>query len=285
MYALKTFLKRAFVPVTILLVPHARSRPLSVRLPLAAIVASLLLAAAGTAYVGKVSVQAVEYYRMKERLAEVTTHFLELKSTMRSLKEAEEDFRRLFSLKTRKEVFEAMDGEEPGGQGAPDTGSVDTETLREEVRGATASVEEIRRYLSEQRDLYLATPLGRPVDGWISSGYGYRAHPKGGYRSFHGGVDLSISEGTEVRATADGVVSFAGYTRNSGHAVVIEHGHGFSTAYAHNQRNVVRVGQRVARGAVVALAGSTGRSTGPHVHYEIWKDGREVDPSKYLKER
>jgi murein DD-endopeptidase MepM/ murein hydrolase activator NlpD len=80
-------------------------------------------------------------------------------------------------------------------------------------------------------------------------------------------------------------VTFSGRTRNSGNVVVIEHGHNFSTAYAHNKENLVKVGERVERGDVIGLAGSTGRSTGPHVHYEIWKDGRHMNPSKYLARR
>jgi murein DD-endopeptidase MepM/ murein hydrolase activator NlpD len=88
-----------------------------------------------------------------------------------------------------------------------------------------------------------------------------------------------------VKATAEGIVSFAGWTQNSGIVVVVEHGHGFSTAYAHSRKALVRVGQRVARGEPIALSGSTGVSTGPHVHYEIWKNGRHTDPAGYLARR
>jgi len=98
----------------------------------------------------------------------------------------------------------------------------------------------------------------------------------------HTGMDISVPPGTPVKATADGVVSFAGWTEGSGVVVVVEHGHGFRTAYAHNGKATVRVGQRVVRGERIALSGSTGLSTGPHVHYEVWKNGRHVDPAGFL---
>ena len=106
-----------------------------------------------------------------------------------------------------------------------------------------------------------------------------------GKPNFHSGTDLSVPQGASVRATADGIVSFSGWTAGSGNTVVIEHGHGFSTAYAHNQKALVTVGQRVVRGDPVALSGSTGISTGPHVHYEIWKNGRHTDPAGFLARR
>jgi murein DD-endopeptidase MepM/ murein hydrolase activator NlpD len=277
MYAIRMFLKTAFTPLTILLVPHSRSRTRAIRLPLAGIVALLALSLAGTASVIFFSARAVEYIRMRDRLGEVTARFLELKSTMNSLKRAESDFRRLFALKTKTEVLESV--------GEPGAGSLDTDAIREEVIQTAAMVTEIRAFLASQRDLYRATPRGMPVDGRLSSPYGYRNHPRTGDRRFHGGVDLSASLGSAVRATADGIVSFSGWTLESGNAVVVEHGNDFTTVYCHNQKNTVRVGQKVARGDLVAMAGSTGTSTGPHVHYEVWRGGRHVDPAPYLERR
>jgi murein DD-endopeptidase MepM/ murein hydrolase activator NlpD len=196
---------------------------------------------------------------------------------MNSLKRAESDFRRLFALKTKTEVLESV--------GEPGAGSLDTDAIREEVIQTAAMVTEIRAFLASQRDLYRATPRGMPVDGRLSSPYGYRNHPRTGDRRFHGGVDLSASLGSAVRATADGIVSFSGWTLESGNAVVVEHGNDFTTVYCHNQKNTVRVGQKVARGDLVAMAGSTGTSTGPHVHYEVWRGGRHVDPAPYLERR
>ena len=277
MHRTRMFLKRLFTPVTILLVPHSRTRPVSVRVPVVAVAASFCLFLIGTVFVVSVSVRAVEYRRMEERLSLVSAQFLEMKGTMLSLKQAEKDFRELFSLKSKSAVLQSAD---PG-----DAGSLDMEVLREQIETAVQSVSEIRGYIAEQKDIHLATPFGWPVAGTISSAYGYRNHPVYGERKFHTGVDLSVPSGSTVKATADGIVSFAGWTENSGIVVVAEHGHGFSTAYAHNRKALVRVGQRIARGDAIAMSGSTGVSTGPHVHYEIWRNGRHVNPAGFLARR
>ena len=277
MHRARMFLKRILTPVTILLVPHSRTRPVSLRVPVVAVAASVCLFLTGTAFVVSVSVRAVEYHRMQERLSLVSAQFLEIKGTMLALKQAEKDFRKLFSLKSKSAVLESAD---PG-----DAGSLDMEVLRGQIEAAMQSVSEIRGYIAEQKDIHLATPLGWPVAGTISSPYGYRNHPVREERRFHTGVDLSVPSGSDVKATADGIVSFAGWTENSGIVVVVEHGHGFSTAYAHNRKALARIGQRIARGDVIAMSGSTGLSTGPHVHYEIWRGGRHADPAGFLARR
>ncbi len=277
MSRVRMFLKRILTPVTILLVPHSRTRSVSVRAPVAAVAASICLFLIGTVFVVSVSVRAVEYRRMQERLSLVSAQFLEMKGTMLSLKRAEEDFRKLFALKSKSAVLESSN---PG-----DTGSLDMEVLRKQIDKAMQSVSEIRGYIAEQRDIHLATPVGWPVAGTISSPYGYRSHPVYGERMFHTGVDISVPSGSEVKATANGIVSFAGWTENSGIVVVVEHGHGFSTAYAHCRKALVRVGQRIDRDEAIALSGSTGVSTGPHVHYEIWRNGRTTDPVGFLAGR
>ena len=100
----------------------------------------------------------------------------------------------------------------------------------------------------------------------------------------HTGIDIRVPSGSPIEATAPGIVSFSSWTSDSGYIVVVEHGHGFSTAYAHNKKNHVAVGQKVKKGEVIANSGSTGITTGAHLHYEVWKDGRQVNPSLYLKE-
>jgi len=273
----RMFLKRILTPVTILLVPHSRTRSVSFRVPVVAAAASVCLFLIGTAFVAAVSIRTVEYHRMQARLSHVSAQFIEMKGTMLSLKQAEKDFRKIFSLKSKSAVLESAD---PG-----DAGSLDMEELRKQIEAAMQSVSEIRRYIAQQKDIHLATPAGWPAAGTLSSPYGYRNHPVHEEKRFHTGVDISVPSGSDVKATANGIVSFAGWTENSGIVVVAEHGHGFSTAYAHNRKALVRVGQRIARGEVIAMSGSTGVSTGPHVHYEIWRDGRHTDPVGFLARR
>jgi LysM repeat protein len=124
----------------------------------------------------------------------------------------------------------------------------------------------------------------RPVEGQVTSLFGARAHAMGGGGAqFHAGIDVSVPTGTPVQAAQEGTVVFAGYNGAYGKVVKLDHAHGFSTLYAHNSRLLVYVGQRIAAGEVICLSGSTGRSTGPHLHFEVHKDGWPVDPLPYLE--
>jgi murein DD-endopeptidase MepM/ murein hydrolase activator NlpD len=124
----------------------------------------------------------------------------------------------------------------------------------------------------------------RPVEGQLTSPFGERAHAMGGGGTqFHAGVDISVPTGTPVQAAQAGTVVFAGYNGAYGKVVKLDHAHGFSTLYAHNSRLLVHVGQRVNAGQVICLSGSTGRSTGPHLHFEVHKDGWPVNPLPHLE--
>ncbi len=126
-------------------------------------------------------------------------------------------------------------------------------------------------------------PKGRPVkDGWISSYFGYRTDPFDGHREWHPGVDIAGKLGEPVVAVAAGIVTYAGKHGGYGNLVQINHGNGFVTRYGHNSKVLVKVGETVSKGQEIALMGSTGRSTGPHCHFEVWRSGRVVNPIKYL---
>ena len=158
----RKFLKMMFTPITIMMVPHSRTRPVSIRVPLGGIAFSVFSFFAGVVYLFTVAVHTVEYYQMRERLSYVTDQFLELQSTMVSLKQAEQEFKKLFSLKTKTDVLENAE--------LIDTGSLDMEALRTQIDGAMRSVTSIRQYIAEQKDIYRATPKGWPVPGYVSSG-------------------------------------------------------------------------------------------------------------------
>jgi murein DD-endopeptidase MepM/ murein hydrolase activator NlpD len=126
-------------------------------------------------------------------------------------------------------------------------------------------------------------PEGRPVTGgFISSYFGEREDPFSGHEAYHKGVDFAGTAGSNVMAVAAGVVTWAGERTGYGNLVEINHGDGYVTRYAHNERTLVKVGQTVKRGEAVALMGSTGRSTGPHVHFEVIRNGRQVDPLSFI---
>jgi len=117
-----------------------------------------------------------------------------------------------------------------------------------------------------------------PVDGRISSGFGLRRDPINGELRPHGGIDIAAAEGSPIRAAASGTVAFSGFSRGYGNTVIIEHKNGLSTLYAHNSSNLVKVGDVVDTNTIIALVGSTGRSTGPHLHFEVRKGGTPVNP-------
>src|SRR6266511_6469787 len=122
-----------------------------------------------------------------------------------------------------------------------------------------------------------------PVEGTLTSLFGTRDHMMGGGSApFHAGIDLAVPVGTPVQAAQEGIVVFAGYHGAYGKAVKLDHAKGYSTLYAHNARLLVYVGQTIKAGQVICFSGSTGRSTGPHVHFEVHKDGWPVDPLSYL---
>ena len=128
-----------------------------------------------------------------------------------------------------------------------------------------------------------AMPSRSPVaSSYITSGYGGRADPFGGGSQFHKGIDFDANTGDPVMSVADGVVSYSGVRSGYGNVVEVDHGNGFVTRYAHNSRNTVQVGDLVRVGQQIARAGSTGRSTGAHVHFEVWEIGRVHNPRKFL---
>ncbi|SQH74160.1 Peptidase, M23/M37 family protein [Shewanella benthica] len=124
---------------------------------------------------------------------------------------------------------------------------------------------------------------GRPIrKGWLSSPYGLRNDPFSGRRTIHKGIDFAGKEGTKVIATAAGVITWAGKMFGYGELIEIDHGNGLRTRYGHNKSLLVTVGDVVAKGEGIALMGSTGRSTGPHVHYEVLRGGQQIDPQKFV---
>jgi murein DD-endopeptidase MepM/ murein hydrolase activator NlpD len=131
----------------------------------------------------------------------------------------------------------------------------------------------------EAEALFDALPV---ANGYLSSSFGYRADPFNGKSEFHSGIDFTAPMGTAITAVAAGVVTQSVLTSDYGNLIQINHGGSFETRYAHNKLNLVRVGDVVKKGQIIALVGSTGRSTAPHVHFEVYKNGRVVDPASYI---
>ena len=141
----------------------------------------------------------------------------------------------------------------------------------------------ILKQSKKNQDLFAHIPAINPIrDGVESDGFGIRFHPILHIRLMHEGMDIVANVGTGVHATGDGVVSYAGRDGGYGNVVEINHGFGYTTLYGHLSKPLVEEGQKVKRGQVIALSGNTGLSTGPHLHYEIRKNGAHVDPTAYF---
>ena len=152
------------------------------------------------------------------------------------------------------------------------------------IEDRLASFREIAWFYANQRDIKDATPSIRPTDKTrITSGFGYRLSPFGTYvAAYHYGIDFAGKPGAKIYATADGVVRQTGWAQGYGQAVLVDHGFGYSTLYGHLADIKVKKGDRVRRGQTIAAMGTTGRSTGVHLHYEVWKDGTPVNPRGYF---
>ncbi|MCX7716428.1 MAG: M23 family metallopeptidase, partial [Endomicrobia bacterium] len=154
--------------------------------------------------------------------------------------------------------------------------------LKQQIEQQIQSCDEIFNYIRLQKELYQYTPTIWPSKGSVVSPFGRRIHPVYKIEHFHTGIDIANNIGTPVYATADGKIKFAGWQEGYGKVVVIEHKFGYVTIYGHLSVIKVKQGQKISRGDTIGLMGDTGTTTGPHLHYEIWKDNKLCNPVKFL---
>ena len=159
---------------------------------------------------------------------------------------------------------------------------VDLDYLLRLSRFELEKYDEVHTALDGLKDRLKHTPSIWPCKGWFSRGYGMKFDPFTGYKRMHYGIDIANPRGTPIVATADGKVIKVGRQGGMGKTVTIDHGYGFKTLYGHLSKWNVKKGQRVKRGEVIALMGSTGYSTGPHLHYEISRNGKRINPRNYI---
>lgn len=160
----------------------------------------------------------------------------------------------------------------------------DMERLNSLLDDREAKLDMLEEQLLGSELMHEVLPSGRPIKkGWISSVYGKRTDPFSGKKTYHRGIDFAAKKGTEVYAVAAGVVERSKKVAGYGNVVEIRHADGYITLYGHNNENLVEQGDVVSKGQLIALLGSTGRSSGPHVHFEVHKDGKIVDPRRYIR--
>jgi len=200
---------------------------------------------------------------------------------------------RLAKIAGDKSKVKPSDSVLPANRGGPliNARPMTEKDLQDAIRELTKAVEmrddslsSIEANILQQSVLKDMLPNRSPINAaYNSSSYGWRIDPFNGNKAFHEGLDFTANTGTPIRAAADGIVSEATNTHDYGNLVKIQHGSGLGTLYAHASKLLVKAGERVVKGQVVAEVGSTGRSTGPHLHYEIRLNGESLDPRKYLQ--
>ena len=158
----------------------------------------------------------------------------------------------------------------------------DVERLQSEAMSREDSLSELEKLLQVKKDMLTHTPSIWPVQGWVTSGFGFRTNPFTGLTQMHEGLDISNRVGTPIIAPANGIVSDVGNDIAVGKVVVIFHGFGMTSRYGHLHKVFVKVGQRVKRGDKIAEVGMTGKTTGPHLHYEVKINGISVNPLRYI---
>lgn len=244
---------------------------------------------------GVVSEQSDKIVFQQAQIRKFTSEIAALKSKVIKLDEFEEKVRIIANLDTGKK------GESIFGVGGfmPDDMkpySVIDENRNDVIRsmhseiksitGAAESkgkdMENLLSALEKKVNILASTPSISPAKGWVTSEFGYREHPLTGRRSFHEGLDIAARKGTPVYAPADGVITFSSKKGYLGNLIEISHGYGMKTRYGHLNKMLKKRGERVKRGEKIALIGNSGRSTGPHVHYEVHVNGMPVNPSKYI---
>jgi murein DD-endopeptidase MepM/ murein hydrolase activator NlpD len=271
---------------TIIFVPHARARfrklTISTRfLGLAAgAVVALLVAALAFGWAFLASTRVDRRYRMamaeNQRLRSTTA---ELHQRIDGISKQLSDF----EARTRRlAIVAGLTDSVRGGVGGP--GAAADGGLRTQGAWLDSRLGLLEDHFSKRSVLIAETPTVWPVHGALNSGFGLRADPFTGQPAFHEGVDISTSRSEPVLATADGTVLRSGWAGEYGKAIEIAHGDRYTTVYGHLEDTLVAEGQAVHRGDRVGLVGSTGRSTAPHLHYEVHVDGRAVNPLEYILE-
>lgn len=291
--------------VTLMMIPHDAGKTYSLRLSRRVFV-SLILLWLGTIGVASYILTRHINYELTKRaniqLTEKNSYFSQkLSSTNEAFQRVakmEAELRVMLKMKTKKALLEYT------GEGGPTTadqaalmralssrpaltmGEFDEslDYLSKSAQVRLESYRELKKYVTTQRSLLASRPTAWPIRGWITSRFGYRVSPFFEGTTFHQGIDVANEEGSSIKAPADGVVIFNGWQGSYGKLIVLDHGYGYSTRFGHLDRSLVNIGQRVKRGQVIGFLGNTGRSTAPHLHYEIRLNGVPLNPLKYLKD-
>lgn len=296
------------LPITCMFIFHSPKEPIKKSFSLSFLIFLLFMWTLFTGVSVYFATRHIDYWSAKIKSLVLGTKYeyinKELSKTWEFLAKVEERdqiLRKMLNMKSKKEIIlETFD--ENFGKGGPlfqqskflqqiskspqDVSLVDYkehfELIRKYADDIIKSCDEIINYVKYQRSLYYATPLIWPCYGNVVSPFGRRIHPIYKIEHFHTGIDIANQKGTPIFATANGIVKFVGWQEGYGKVVVIQHDYGYVTVYGHLSSIKVKTGQKVVRGEIIGLMGDTGTATGPHLHYEVWKDNKLCNPVKFL---
>ncbi|MDU2065288.1 MAG: M23 family metallopeptidase [Sporomusaceae bacterium] len=295
---------------TLMLVPHHGKDVRSIRIPIryfkyavSSVLVVTLLFFGTLFHLQYKSARAVfdksEYVRLQQvnheqeqEIINLAQQAAKLQENMNRLNALDADIRRMLNSEEAAQTSRSMEAPRPtgafNGQGGPgpipqitDIAS-NLNSLDQAINAREQSLLEIKQRIADKNAKLAKTPSIWPAEGDVTSRFGYRSSPFGGGADFHPGIDIANNYGTPVHAVADGVVIYADWYSGYGKLVQIDHGNGIVSFYGHNQALLVKVGQTIKKGDVISEMGSTGLSTGPHVHYEIRVNGTAVDPTSFL---
>jgi murein DD-endopeptidase MepM/ murein hydrolase activator NlpD len=286
---------------TIIIVPHSQARfikfSFSTRKLLAAggaLALAVILSIIAIAYSGNAVSRRADVQRLQAENQELTEVNRELSETIAEVQARLDDFEERtarLALAAGMQgdaagvVGTSIEGGQVGSGGQYDRLPEGRESLRLQGSWIEQQLDLVDRTLSETGEVLSSTPTMAPSVGVLTDGFGTRNDPFTGRRAFHRGLDISARRGTPVHAPADGVVVFAGRNGGLGKTIRISHGFGFTTLYGHLHEMTVELGDEVHRGDLIGTIGSTGRSTGSHLHYEVHEDGKAKDPLYFILDR
>ncbi|MEW6666058.1 MAG: M23 family metallopeptidase [Thermodesulfobacteriota bacterium] len=295
--------------ITILLLPQGArrvrqikvSKLLFVLLPLFFLSSALVLAAVIRDYVAvkrdlpSLAHLQKENARQREQLAALSLQMETIGKSLAELKKFDNRLRTMVNLETREDQtpFLGIGGSDPALMGQHPANDKAHRRMLKAMHQSMANIKreidlqttekiELSKFLETQKSTLACTPSIWPTRGWVSSNFGYRVSPFTNQKEFHSGLDISTRSHTSIVSPAEGIVVEAGSDYGYGRVLYISHGYGFKTMYAHLDKVLVKVGQRVKRGDEIATVGSTGRTTGPHLHYEVHLNNLPVDPLRYI---
>jgi murein DD-endopeptidase MepM/ murein hydrolase activator NlpD len=295
--------------ITILFIPHSKKSPFKITISLMFMCISMVLWTCVTVLSGYIAGKNIDYIAtkadnkiMKARLFFLANRLEKIEDMFEQTRQNDEKIRNLLSLNTKEAIIKTGFVADLG-KGGPTSAnmnvlisilsgkpvnleyskmSIQTDILCEKYKVMEQSYDEIITHIDKQKSIFIATPCGWPCDGRITSTYGFRVHPIYLVKEFHSGLDIANKLYTPIFSTANGKVVYSGWQSGYGNIVVVEHGHNYRTVYGHLSKKLVKTGDYVLRGQMIAKMGSTGSSTGSHLHYEVYFKGRTVNPKQYL---